>query len=485
RQHRHDVEVVVARIHPDARDRGEVSEAVETALRLGESTLVVAMSGENDDQAGGGSTPVARPNKKRGGKRTGKNADSETDSKDLLFSSKYSCGSCGQSFKPPSPQLFSFNSPEGMCQACDGLGRLYTFVPDLLIPDDRLSIRKGAIGLLGKWGDLGRYRRHIYRGVAEAMDHALDLPKGTMLEGKWCDLPDEAQHIWLWGTDQTLQFTWRGGRRAKKYSGSFDGFIPELLSRYRTTKNKMQLKQLEKYMSTMDCPDCGGLRLNPQASAVTITTGSKSFLRWHSGDDGQLTLPQLCQLPIDRLTEFFTKIVLGETEAKIAAEALKEIRARLGFLLGVGLNYLTLGRTAPTLSGGESQRIRLAGQIGSGLVGVLYILDEPSIGLHPRDNDRLIETLLRLRDAGNTLIVVEHDEDTIRAADQIVDFGPGPGVKGGRIVAAGELSKITKSPKSVTGQYLCGARKIEAATQLREINPETLLTIHGARFHNL
>ncbi len=459
RQHRHDVEVVIDRIDPDSRDRGRVNEAVEMALKLGESTLFVSLSEANEHEAGAAKD-------------------------DLLFSSKYACGSCGRSFKPPTPQLFSFNSPQGMCEACDGLGRLYTFVPELLIPDDRLSIRKGAIALLGKWGDMGRYRRHIYKGVADAMDRELELEKGTMLEGKWCDLSEEAKRIWLWGTDDSLEFTWRGGRRAKKYSGSFDGFVPELLARYRTTRNKMQLRQFEKFMSTMDCPDCHGKRLNPQASAVAIQTGAKGFAKGKT-PKVELTLPELCELSIDQLALFFSEIVLGETEAKIASEALKEIRARIGFLLGVGLEYLTLGRTAPTLSGGESQRIRLAGQIGSGLVGVLYILDEPSIGLHSRDNDRLIETLLRLRDTGNTLIVVEHDEDTMRASDLIVDFGPGPGIKGGRIVAMGGVDELTKSKTSVTGQFLAGTRAIKPAEKLRPIDTDTQLTIRGARFHNL
>ena len=455
RQKRHDIEVVVDRILPDDRDRGRINEAVDLTLKLADFTVIASLTEPNDDQA-------ASPKK------------------DQLFSSKYSCSSCGRSFKPPSPQLYSFNSPQGMCSCCDGLGEIYTFVPELLIPDDGKSIRKGAITLLGKWGDLGRYRRHIYRGVADAMDKALELEPGTMLEGKWRDLPEEARHIWLWGTDESMQFTWRGGRRAKKYSGSFDGFIPELLERYRTSRNKMQLARFEKLMNTIDCVDCNGQRLNPQGSATTIRTGSKLFQ-----GESELTLPELCELPVDRLHEFFSDILLSDTDATIAAEALKEIRTRLGFLLGVGLNYLTLGRTAPTLSGGESQRIRLAGQIGSGLVGVLYILDEPSIGLHPRDNDRLIETLVRLRDAGNTLIVVEHDEDTMRAADMIVDFGPGPGVKGGKIVAAGDLKTLTKSKQSVTGQFLCGKRSIVAPESLRKIDKASMLTIHGARFHNL
>ena len=459
RQHRHDVEVVVDRVEPDARDRGRLNEAVELALRMGDATLLVSLSETQDQQAGEGK-------------------------QDLLFSSQYACGGCGRSFKPPTPQLFSFNSPQGMCEACDGLGRLYTFVPELLIPDQRLSIRKGAIKLLGKWGDLGRYRRHIYRGVAEAMDKAMDLKPGTMLEGKWQDLPAEARKIWLWGTDESLQFTWRGGRRARKYSGAFDGFIPELLGRYRTSRNKMQLRQFEKYMDTMDCPDCHGKRLNSQASAVKIRTAAKQFADDKRADVA-FSLPQLCELPIEQLQAFFSSVQLGDTEAVIAAEALKEIRQRIGFLLGVGLDYLTLARTAPTLSGGESQRIRLAGQIGSGLVGVLYILDEPSIGLHPRDNDRLIQTLLRLRDSGNTLIVVEHDEDTMRAADLIVDFGPGPGIKGGRIVAAGNVQQVSKTEKSVTGQFLSGQRSIQPASQLRPVDRDTMLTIRKAGFHNL
>jgi excinuclease ABC subunit A len=488
RQHRHDVEVIVARIHPDARDRGRVAEAVETALKIGDSSLIVTLSDENDDQASRDRLPDAAPQTPRKGTRAKKTKGTSrraSTAGEHLYSSKYACGSCAESFKPPSPQLFSFNSPQGMCEACDGLGRLYTFVPQLLIPDDGLSIRKGAIVLLGKWGDVGRYRRHIYRGVADAMDRALELDSGTMLEAKWRDLSEDARRIWLWGTEDAMEFTWRGGRKARKYSGSFEGFIPELLGRYRTTRNKMQLRQFEKYMSTMDCPDCGGDRLNRQASAVTITTASPGFLTATKDPQASLTLPELCRLSIARLTEFFATVVLSDIDATIAAEALKEIRGRLGFLLGVGLDYLTLARTAPTLSGGESQRIRLAGQIGSGLVGVLYILDEPSIGLHSRDNDRLIETLQRLRDSGNSLIVVEHDEDTMRAADKIVDFGPGPGVKGGQIVAAGNLDAVTKSANSVTGQYLSGRRKIEPAETLREINQNTLLTIHGARFHNL
>ncbi len=455
RQHRHHVEVIIERLDPDARDRGRVSEAIELALRLGEGALIVSQTDPSSESAG-------------------------TVASDVLFSSKYSCGSCGRSFQPPSPQLFSFNSPQGMCTGCGGLGQLYTFVPSLLIADESLSFKGGAISLLGKWADMGRYRRHIYQNVAAAIEGQLELSTGSMLNTPWAELSDQVKHTWLWGVDDTLLFTWRGGRSAKKYEGEFNGIIPELLDRYRGTKNKLQLRQFEKYMHTMTCEDCHGQRLNHQASAVKLRSGAKAFV----GSPGQ-SLPELCALSILKLADFFTDIQLGATDQLIASEALKEVRARLGFLRGVGLEYLTLARTAPTLSGGESQRIRLAGQIGSGLVGVLYILDEPSIGLHPHDNERLITTLLKLRDAGNTLIVVEHDEDTMRAADLIVDFGPGPGVKGGRVVAVGDIETIAANAKSVTGQFLSGKRAIEIPAKLRPPRDDHWLTIRGAAHNNL
>ncbi len=455
RQHRHHVEVIIERLEPDSRERGRVAEAIDLALKLGEGTVIVSQ------------TEATRET-------------TDAVSHDLLFSSKYACGSCGRSFQPPSPQLFSFNSHQGMCTACDGLGELYTFVPTSLIPDESLTFKNGAISLLGKWADLGRYRRHIYQNVAASVEEQLSLAKNAMLTTPWCELSDEAKHIWLWGIDETLSFTWRGGRSAKKYEGDFNGVIPELLDRYRNSKNKMQLRQFEKHMQTMDCLDCHGNRLNVQASAVKLRSGAARFAQ-----QPEKSLPQLCELSIAALSDFFSDVVLGPTDQIIAAEALKEISSRLGFLRGVGLEYLTLARTAPTLSGGESQRIRLASQIGSGLVGVLYILDEPSIGLHPHDNERLINTLIRLRDAGNTLIVVEHDEDTMRAADLIVDFGPGPGIKGGRVVASGDLASIAANPKSVTGQFLAGTRKIEVPTTLRTPIDDKWLTIRGAAHNNL
>ncbi|WP_164100943.1 excinuclease ABC subunit UvrA [Candidatus Laterigemmans baculatus] len=456
RQRRHDVDVVIDRLTPDSRTRGRLAEAVDAALKLGDGSVLVHIgeAGVSDADAVGGH--------------------------DLLLSSRYACSDCGRSFPPPSPQLFSFNSPQGMCTGCDGLGRLYTFVPELLIPDPSLSFKRGAITLVGEWSSLGRYKRHVYKSVAETLERHWELEPGMMLSTPWQDLPERVRTAWLWGTgDLHITFTWRGGAKPTKYGGSFEGVIPELLDRYRTTKNKMHLRSLEKYMDTLRCPDCDGARLNPQARAVTLHSKHPSF-----GDHPDLSLPAICELSADRLAEFFAEVELGETAAMIAGEALKEIRTRIGFLLGVGLDYLSLARTAPTLSGGESQRIRLAGQIGSGLSGVLYILDEPSIGLHPRDNDRLIDTLLALRDRGNTLVVVEHDEDTIRAADMVVDFGPGPGVRGGKIVASGSVDAIAAAKQSVTGHFLSGSEKIEVPAKTRPIDGPRL-TIRGAAHNNL
>ena len=272
-------------------------------------------------------------------------------------------------------------------------------------------------------------------------------------------MPEELQKLWLWGTgNEHITFTWRGGAKAAKYGGKFEGIIPQLLSRYRSTNSRIQQRQLEKYMSVVRRSACSGARLNPQARSVTLQTASA---------DGEFaarpsrSLPEICGLSIVEMLRFLHQLQLDPIGQKVAAELLKEICGRLQFLVDVGLDYLTLDRTAPTLSGGESQRIRLAGQIGCGLVGVLYILDEPSIGLHPRDNHKLLGTLTQLRDKGNTVLVVEHDEDTIRASDRIVDFGPGPGVRGGYVVARRTAAAVSRSAESITGKYLSGKLKIE------------------------
>jgi len=443
RQMRHDIEVVIDRLSAKPSIRPRLAEAIDLAIKVGKGNLIVAVEGEQHR---------ADKREKGGGRKRRKKGHPG----DTLFSTAFACIPCGKSFEPPSPQLFSFNSPQGMCLECDGLGQLYTFDPELLIPDGTLSFKAGAVRTVGPWKELGRWRRHIFQGVADTMERKLDLEPGTLLETPWDELDEELQDILLWGTgEEHITFTWRSGSSPQKYGGTYEGIIPELLSKYASTQSKMQQRALEKYMSTVRCPECDGQRLNAQARHARITSASELF-----ADNASLTLPEVCGLPVNAAADFFAGLQLSDTQQIIAAEAIKEIRGRLGFLMNVGLDYLTLDRTAPTLSGGESQRIRLAGQIGCGLIGVLYILDEPSIGLHPRDNDRLLATLCQLRDMGNTVLVVEHDEDTMRTADHIVDFGPGPGVRGGELVAEGSADSVMQAKRSVTGAFLAGKRAI-------------------------
>jgi excinuclease ABC subunit A len=512
RQMRHNIEVVVDRLTAGPTIHARLAEAVELALKIGEGSLIVACQpedqarGAEEDSVGNALRGVpgveedrilpatadrraARSRKKnapttsdatrgRGaGRQTGGAGAAESD---ILMSAHYACTHCQLSFEPPSPQLFSFNSPQGMCQSCSGLGEIYGFVPELLVPNPSKSFQQGAIELLGAWKEMGRWRRHVYRGVAEALERTFGLEPGTVLETAWEELDAAVREKLLWGTgDEHITFTWRSGPSGYKWGGKFEGIIPKLLSQYRSTGSRLQRRMLEKYMSVTSCAACGGQRLNPQARAVTLATRSPRF-----ADNPRRTLPGVCGLDVPEAEEFFRELDLDATGQTIAVEALKEIRGRLEFLKNVGLDYLSLGRTAPTLSGGEMQRIRLAGQIGCGLVGVLYILDEPSIGLHPRDNDRLLETLAQLRDQGNTVVVVEHDEDTMRAADHVVDFGPGPGVRGGRVVAAGPVDEIIRQPESVTGQYLSGVRRIEIPARRRPVGAKKLV-IRGATHNNL
>ncbi|MBM4089983.1 MAG: excinuclease ABC subunit UvrA, partial [Planctomycetes bacterium] len=469
RQMRHDIEVVVDRLVSKPNVRARLAEAVELALKTGEGTLIVASEtgGEEGDRPprDEGRGPVAGPLPSR---------------QDIVYSADYACSACGVSFEPPTPQLFSFNSPQGMCQHCDGLGDLYSFDPRLLIPDDKLSFKDGCVEVLGSWKELGRWRRHIYQGIGDTLERQNDLPAGTVLETAWRDLAPTLQHALLWGTGkQHITFTWRGGASPIKYGGHYEGIIPELMRKHRSSKSRPHLRKLERYMRTVRCVECGGQRLNSQARAVRLATADPGF-----ANDAEKSLPAVCALSVRTASAFFSDLQLDATRQLIAEEVLKEIRARLDFLINVGLDYLTLDRTAPTLSGGESQRIRLAGQIGCGLVGVLYILDEPSIGLHPRDNSRLLDTLRRLRDLGNTVVVVEHDEDTMRAADHLIDFGPGPGVRGGEVVAAGSLEDVVRSPASITGKYLSGALRIAVPRQRRPAGANRLKVV-GARHNNL
>lgn len=486
RQMRHDIEVVIDRLAVKADVRARLGEALELALKIGDGNLIVALEdpervelppelGLAADAEGGAAMPredaaATRKRGRRGGAQVG----------DILFSAAYACTRCGISFEPPSPQLFSFNSPQGMCLRCDGLGELHSFDPELLIPNPDLSFKQGCVELVGAWNEMGRWRRHIYLGMANTMERKLGLPEGRLLETPWRELEEPLRKLLLWGSgDEHITYTWRGGASPIKYGGRFEGIIPELQAKRRNSKSWPQIQMLERYMRVVPCPDCLGARLNPQARAVLVTSASPQFESKPSR-----SLPEVCGLSVADGVEFFRELVLDETRTLIATEVLKEIRGRLGFLLNVGLEYLTLDRTAPTLSGGESQRIRLAGQIGAGLVGVVYILDEPSIGLHPRDNDRLLQTLARLRDMGNTVVVVEHDEDTMRAADHIIDFGPGAGVRGGEVVASGSYGEILGSPRSVTGQYLSGTRSIAIPPQRRPTTDRKLV-VRGASHNNL
>ena len=497
RQIKHNIEVVIDRLKAGPAVKGRLTEAVEQALKLGEGTVIVAVDGEPD----------------------------------RLLSSAYACSHCGISFDAPSPQLFSFNSPQGMCPACDGLGVRHDFDPDLLVPDPNLSVWDGAIAPFGPVKGIGKWRKHLFEGVAANLESDPDgPPKGTMLKGPWKKLSEKARNAWLYGTgDRLIVHRWKSRSKTWSHAEKWEGVATELLAKYKGASGGPIKMQLEPYMRSMTCPECRGTRLNPRARAVRV---------------GGRTIVEVGSLPIGKALAFFDALhrpgqkdpssgvpppsprvqgegrlaqasdrseatddvplpVLGErvraagvrgpqentptpldaTSLFIADELLKEIRGRLSFLKDVGLHYLALDRAAPSLSGGEAQRIRLASQVGAGLVGVLYILDEPSIGLHPRDNDRLIATLQKLRDVGNTVVVVEHDEDTMRAADWLVDFGPGPGVKGGEVVAQGTLADLAAAPSSLTGQYLSGRKVIEVA----EHKPPDgrFLTVVNARQNNL
>ncbi|QDU62310.1 UvrABC system protein A [Planctomycetes bacterium Pan216] len=419
RQMKHRIDIVIDRVSIVPKNRGRIAEAIESALELSEGMVVVV-----------------------------------TGDEETRLSANYACARCGLSFAPPSPQLFSFNSPQGMCPGCDGLGRIHTFDPELLIPDPSKSIQQGAIALVGTFRGMGRWRRHLWEGLAETMEFSLATP--------WEELPESIQYAVLHGAgDRHITYAWRTRGKTHLHGGSWEGLVPQYLSKYRKTNSPMHRAMFEKYMRVLDCERCGGDRLNEQARSVRVAGRS---------------LIDVERMPVSDAQAFFASDVpksLGEVEQTIASELIKEIRGRLGFLENVGLGYLALDRPAPTLSGGEAQRIRLASQIGSGLVGVLYVLDEPSIGLHPRDNARLLETLKRLRDQGNTVVVVEHDEDTIRAADHVVDFGPGPGVRGGEVVAEGTLRDVLKQERSLTGRYLSGKEKIPIPTSRRPVDLST------------
>ena len=385
------------------------------------------------------------------------------EERDISFSQNYACDDCGISIEELSPRMFSFNNPYGACPACTGLGVQLKADPALIVPDESLSILDGAITAPG-WQSIRSdgISRMYFEALSKKYQFSLRTPYG--------ELPDKVKHIILYGTNgETLELAYDQPRGKGVLYQPFEGIVNNLERRFEETQSEASKKEIEEYMGECPCPVCHGQRLRSEALAVTV--GGKSIY-------------QATELPVDKALAFFEGLTLTETQQMIAAQILKEIRSRLGFLQSVGLSYLTLSRSSGTLSGGESQRIRLATQIGSSLMGVLYILDEPSIGLHQRDNDKLLATLRRLRDLGNTLIVVEHDEDTMRAADYLIDIGPGAGSHGGHVVAAGTPEEVMAHPDSLTGQYLSGKKKIEIPARRREGSGKWL-TVRGARENNL
>ncbi|MFO1515766.1 MAG: excinuclease ABC subunit UvrA [Lysobacterales bacterium] len=440
---KHTIEVVVDRFRPKAEIKQRLAESFETALRLGEGLVILV----DMDAAAAAPSPAA--------------GEAATAAGETLFSSRYSCPICDYSLPELEPRLFSFNSPIGACPACDGLGSSEFFDPARVVVHPHLSLAAGAVR---GWDRRNAYYFQLILSLAKHYRFDVDTP--------WQDLPKATQKAVLYGSGEeiiTFRYLTEGGGSVQR-KHRFEGIVPNLERRYRETESPVVREELAKFISTRPCPECGGQRLNRSARNVFVA---------------ERGLAALTALPIDQSLAFFQELQLGGWRGEIAAKIVKEIRERLRFLVDVGLDYLTLDRQADSLSGGEAQRIRLASQIGAGLVGVMYVLDEPSIGLHQRDNERLLGTLTRLRDLGNTVIVVEHDEDAIRLADHILDIGPGAGVHGGEIVAQGTLKDVLKAPRSLTGQYLSGKRRIEVPAQRRRPDPERVLRLLGASGNNL
>lgn len=425
---KHNIEAVVDRIIVKDGIEGRLTDSIETSLKMAEGLVLVNIIGEED----------------------------------RLYSEHFACADCGISIDELAPRMFSFNSPFGKCERCDGLGTLMEIDEDLVVPNKDLSIRGGAIST---WGD-SRMKEEswtycVLKALMDKYNFDLDTP--------YKDLPKKVQEVLMYGEPEKLKVTYTKENVKAVYNHSFEGEINNLRRRYMETNSDSMKAEIEKYMSDNPCPKCKGARLKPEALAVTV--GGKNIF-------------EFTKMAIREELDFINSINFSEKDKIISSQIIKEIQSRLSFLINVGLDYLDLARTAGTLSGGEAQRIRLATQIGSQLMGVLYILDEPSIGLHQRDNDRLISTLKQLRDVGNTLIVVEHDEDTMREADYIVDIGPGAGEHGGEIVAAGTLEEIMGNENSLTGQYLTGTKKVELPEERRKGNGN-FITVKGAKENNL
>lgn len=433
KQDKHTIEVVVDRLTVNPESRQRMTDSVETALGLGHGNVVLDF--------------VDRP--------------ASAVDRELSLSEHLACPKDGLSFEELEPRSFSFNSPFGACPSCSGLGTTREVDEELVIPDTSVSILDGAIAPWSR-GTVSEYFTRLLTSLSEET--------GINLETPWKQLSAKARKIVLYGTDAELHVRYKNRYgRQRSYYTTYEGVIPFIERRHAESDSDSSRERLEGYMREIPCKACGGSRLKPLTLAVTISDHS---------------IAEIAALPISQARELLAQLTLSDRDAAIASRVLKEVNERLQFLVDVGLHYLSLDRAAGSLAGGEAQRIRLATQIGSGLTGVLYVLDEPSIGLHQRDNERLIETLIRLRDLGNTLIVVEHDEDTIRTADWIVDIGPGAGEHGGEVIVSGTLKDLMKNKRSITGRYVSGATKI-AVPDIRRPQERGWIEIHGAREHNL
>ena len=431
KQEKHTIEVVVDRLTAKVESKTRLTDSIETALRLASGIVILDF------------------------------VDSKLEDKERTFSEHLACHGCNLSFEELEPRSFSFNSPFGACPECSGIGTKLEVDEDLIIPDDSISINDGAIA---PWsgGQSSDYFLRLLEALAKDMPFSLDIP--------WKKISVKAREAIINGYEYEIKMKYKGRYGTKNYTTGFEGVVPFIHRRHSETDSDYSRDKYEAYMRQIPCNVCLGARLKPEVLAVTI---------------GNKNISEITELSISECAEFLKNIKLTKREAQIAERVMKEVHARLGFLLDVGLDYLSLARPAATLSGGEAQRIRLATQIGSGLVGVLYVLDEPSIGLHQRDNRRLIETLTHLRDLGNTLIVVEHDEETIRTADWIVDIGPGAGEHGGHVVVSGSYEELIASKESITGAYLSGRKSISIPEVRRPIDTKRMLTVKGAKENNL
>ncbi len=433
---KHDVDVVIDRLVLEGKNRARINESVEKALEVGNGILMAITAG---------------------GEKRGKDGENER-----TFSESAACADCGVSFPEQTPQLYSFNSPQGMCQDCNGLGVRVEIDPELVIPDPDLSIDEGAVkpwgeGVSEKTGWSNGFRAQVIKKI------------GVDPNKPWKSLPKKHKDALLYGTgERKYKVTWQGKSGQGSFDSKWEGAIPRLMRRFKEARSERAKRWYGQWHANTRCSTCSGARLRPEAAAVKI-----------SGK----TIVELSSLTVEEARRFFSEMKLRGADKEIATEVLKEIRSRLEFLASVGLGYLSLDRAGPSLSGGESQRIRLASQVGSELTGVIYILDEPSIGLHQRDNRRLLDTLLRMRDIGNTVVVVEHDEETIREADHVIDFGPGAGIAGGHIVHAGTPKSLERCRKSITGAYLAGRKEIEIPEERRTATGS--IKIVGARENNL